>query len=63
MRSNLRVVVSVPELRVTITSGCHKWKELLSSMVIYNELPWERKTLVEVATHHLEGVFVIGESM
>ena len=48
------MVVSLPELRGTIKTGCHKWKELLSSMSIYYELPWERKRLVEAATHHLE---------
>lgn len=55
VRCNLRVVVSVPELRGIVKSGCYKWKELLGSMAIYNELPWERKRLVEVATYHLEG--------
>ena len=54
VRTNLRVIVSVPELRGTVRSGVYKWEELMRSMCIYSELPWERKALVLVATHHLE---------
>lgn len=50
----MRVIVSVPELRGTVRSGVYKWEELMRSMCIYSELPWERKALVLVATHHLE---------
>lgn len=54
VKTNLRVVVSLPQLRDTVKSGVYKWKELLGSMSIYSELPWERKALVDVATYHLE---------
>ena len=43
----------MPELRGTVKSGVYKWRELLDTVSIYCELPWERKALVEVASYHL----------
>ena len=48
------MVVSLPELRDTVRTGVYKWKELLSSVSTYSELPWERKALVDVATYHIQ---------
>ena len=55
VHSNVRLVLSLSNLRGTIRSGCHRWRDLFGSVQVYFCLPWERRELVSVATHHLRG--------
>ena len=55
VHSNVRVLLTLSSLGKSVRSGCHRWKELFDSIQVYSYLPWERKSLVNVAAYHLEG--------
>ena len=55
---NVRLVLSLSNLRETVESGCHRWRDLFGSIHIYSCLPWNRRELVGVASHHLSGKYV-----
>ena len=55
VRTNLRVVVAMPQMGVAMPSGCAGWAELLNALKVCYHLPWDRKQLMNVAMHHLAG--------
>ncbi len=50
---NLRVVVALPAVSDVVQ--CTEWRELVNCMNVYCHLSWDRKQLVAVAMHHVQG--------
>ena len=55
LKSNVRFILSFPDLSFTHQSGILKRKNLLSVVNICYQLPWDRKELLHVANYHLKG--------
>ena len=55
LKSNIRFILSFPDLSFTHQSGILKRKNLLSVVNISYQLPWDRKELLHVANYHLKG--------
>lgn len=54
LKTNVRLVLSLPDLDLASNCGLLGMKNLLSVIEVCYELPWDRKKLLHVANYHLK---------
>uniref|UniRef100_A0A1X7UKN4 Uncharacterized protein n=1 Tax=Amphimedon queenslandica TaxID=400682 RepID=A0A1X7UKN4_AMPQE len=54
LKTNVRLVLSLPDLELASNCGLLGMKNLLSVIEVCYELPWDRKKLLHVANYHLK---------
>ena len=54
LKTNVRLVLSLPDLSLASSCGLLEMKNLLSVIEVCYELAWDRKRLLHVANYHLK---------
>ena len=55
VQSNVRVIISVTDLTIANQRGLLQYKDIINSMYIIYQLPWDRKYLLNIAQMGLKG--------